>query len=81
MFAFAEAFARIAAREGRAPADVAHAWVAAQPGVDSILVGPGSLAHLDAALDAIERPLSPEAVAAIAELQRDFDGSDARYAR
>jgi len=81
MFAFAEAWARIAAREGRAPADVAHAWVAAQPGIDSILVGPGSLAHLDAALDAVERPLSPEALAAIAELQRDFDGTDARYAR
>lgn len=81
MFAFAEAWARIAAREGRAPADLAHAWVAAQPGVDSILVGPGSLAHLDAALDACARPPSPEALAAIADLQRDFDGTDARYAR
>jgi aryl-alcohol dehydrogenase-like predicted oxidoreductase len=81
MFAFAEAFARIAAREGRPPADVAHAWVAAQPGVDSILVGPGSVAHLDAALDAVARPLSPEALAAIADLQREFDGTDARYAR
>jgi aryl-alcohol dehydrogenase-like predicted oxidoreductase len=81
MFAFAEAFAHIAAREGRPPADVAHAWVAAQPGVDSILVGPGSIAHLDAALDAVARPLSPEAVTAIADLQRDFDGTDATYAR
>lgn len=81
MFAFAEAFGRIAAREGRAPADVAHAWVAAQPGVDSILIGPGTVAHLDAALDALARPLSGEALAAIAELQRDFDGTDARYAR
>ena len=81
MFAFAEAFAKIATREGRAPADVAHAWVAAQPGVDSILVGPGSVGHLDDALDALERPLSAEALAAIAEFQRDFDGTDARYAR
>jgi aryl-alcohol dehydrogenase-like predicted oxidoreductase len=81
MFAFAEAWRRIAAREGRAPADVAHAWVAAQPGVDSILIGPGTVAHLDAALDALERALSDEALAAIAELQRAFDGTDARYAR
>jgi aryl-alcohol dehydrogenase-like predicted oxidoreductase len=81
MFAFAGRFAEIAAGDGRAPADLAHAWVAAQPGVDSILVGPGSLAHLDAALDAIERPLSDTARAAIAELQRDFEGTDARYAR
>jgi aryl-alcohol dehydrogenase-like predicted oxidoreductase len=81
MFAFAEQFAAIAAREGRAPADVAHAWVAAQPDIDSILVGPGSVAHLDAALDALARPLSSEAAAAIAELQREFEGTDARYAR
>ena len=81
LFAFAEAFAKIAAREGRAPADLAHAWVAAQPGVDSILVGPGTVAHLDAALDALERPLSTAALTAIADLQRDFDGTDARYAR
>jgi aryl-alcohol dehydrogenase-like predicted oxidoreductase len=81
MFAFAERFLQIAAREGRPSADVAHAWVAAQPGVDSILVGPGTLAHLDAALDALARPLSDEALAAITGLQRDFDGTDARYAR
>jgi aryl-alcohol dehydrogenase-like predicted oxidoreductase len=81
MFAFADRFLQIAAREGRPAADVAHAWVAAQPGVDSILVGPGTLAHLDAALDAVERPLSADATAAIAELQKDFDGTDARYAR
>ena len=81
MFAFADAWRRLAAREGRPPADVAHAWVAAQPGVDSILIGPGTVAHLDAALDALERPLSDEALAAIAALQRDFDGTDARYAR
>jgi aryl-alcohol dehydrogenase-like predicted oxidoreductase len=81
LFAFAKAWGEIAAREGRTPADAAHAWVAAQPGVDSILVGPGSVAHLDAALDAVAKPLSPEALGAIAELQRDFDGTDARYAR
>jgi aryl-alcohol dehydrogenase-like predicted oxidoreductase len=81
MLTFARAFAELAARERRAPADVAHAWVAAQPGVDSILVGPGTVAHLDAALDALERPLSGEAHAAIADLQRAFDGTDARYAR
>jgi aryl-alcohol dehydrogenase-like predicted oxidoreductase len=81
MFAFAKAWGEIAAREGRSSADLAHAWVAAQPGVDSILVGPGSVAHLDAALDAVARPPSTEALVAISELQREFDGSDARYAR
>jgi aryl-alcohol dehydrogenase-like predicted oxidoreductase len=81
MFAFAEGLRQIAALHQRAPADVAHAWVAAQPGIDSILIGPGTVAQLDAALDALERPLSDEALAAIAELQRDFDGTDARYAR
>jgi aryl-alcohol dehydrogenase-like predicted oxidoreductase len=81
MFAFAERWREIAARERRAPADLAHAWVAAQPAVDSILVGPGSVEHLDAALDALERPLSDDAAAAIKDLQRDFDGTDATYAR
>jgi aryl-alcohol dehydrogenase-like predicted oxidoreductase len=81
MLHFADVFTQIAAKEHRPAADVAHSWVAAQPGVDSILIGPGSLAHLDAAMDAIERPLSDEATKAIADLQKDFDGTDARYAR
>jgi aryl-alcohol dehydrogenase-like predicted oxidoreductase len=60
---------------------LAYAWVAAQPGVDSILVGPGSALHLDAAIDGAERKLSPDLARAIDGVHRDYLGTDATYAR
>ncbi|MBI2395407.1 MAG: aldo/keto reductase [Deltaproteobacteria bacterium] len=80
-FALVEAYAAIAARAGMPLADLAHAWVASAAGVDSILVGPGSLAHLDAALDACARALSPELRAEIDRLNVSATGTNARYAR
>src|SRR5439155_20088337 len=56
-------------------------WVAARPGVDSILLGPGSVEHLDAAIDAVARPLPKEVIDRADELHRAFQGTDASYAR
>jgi aryl-alcohol dehydrogenase-like predicted oxidoreductase len=61
--------------------ELAYAWLAGAPGVDSILVGPGSVAHLDAALDAVEKPLAPEIRERARALHEAFTGTDASYAR
>jgi aryl-alcohol dehydrogenase-like predicted oxidoreductase len=61
--------------------ELAYAWVAGRPGVDSILVGPATVAHLDAALDACEKKLSASALERIDALHRAWRGTDASYAR
>lgn len=76
-----EALRTLAMAEGVDMVTLAYAWLASRPGVDSILVGPGSVEHLEAALQACERTLSSEALARIDELHRAHQGTDARYAR
>ena len=80
-FDLAEAFARLAAEAGRTPVDLAYQWVAARPGVDSILLGPASVEQLDAALDAVATPLPKEIIDRADDLYRAFQGTDASYAR
>jgi aryl-alcohol dehydrogenase-like predicted oxidoreductase len=60
---------------------LAYAWLARTPGVDSILAGPATVPHLDAALDASSVILSPDLCARVDQLHRDFLGTDARYGR
>jgi aryl-alcohol dehydrogenase-like predicted oxidoreductase len=80
-FELAEAFARLAAEAGRSPVELAYQWVAARPGVDSILLGPASVDQLDAAIDAVAKPLPKEVIDRADELHRSFQGTDASYAR
>jgi len=80
-FELADAFAGLAAEAGRTPVELAYQWVAARPGVDSILLGPASVEQLDAAIDAVARPLPKEAIDKADELYRAFQGTDAVYAR
>ena len=80
-FDLAEAFARLAAEAGRTPVGLAYQWVAARPGVDSILLGPATMEQLDAAIDAVQRPLPAEVVDKADELYRAFQGTDYAYAR
>ncbi len=75
------ALGEIAKAEGMSLVDLSYAWLAGRPGVDSILVGPASVAHLDAAIDACQKKLSPEALARIDEIHYAASGTDARYAR
>jgi aryl-alcohol dehydrogenase-like predicted oxidoreductase len=77
----AQAMIEVARTEGVDPVTLAYAWLAGRPGVDSVLVGAGSIEHLEAAIVAQERTLSPEALARIEELHRAYLGTDARYAR
>lgn len=71
----------VAEAAGLSLVDLAYAWLARRPGVDSILVGPGSVAHLDAALEARERVLDRETLAAIERVHLALAGTDAKYAR
>lgn len=59
----------------------AYAWLAARPNVDSIVVGPGTAQHLDAAFDGVQTPLSPEILARVEALHVAHQGTDASYAR
>ncbi len=61
--------------------ELAYQWVAARPGVDSILIGPASVAQLDAAIDALDKPLPKEVIDRADDLHRAFQGTDATYAR
>ena len=61
--------------------ELAYAWLASSPDVGSILVGPASLEHLDAALDACEKELPAEVRAEAQSLYEAHAGTDATYAR
>jgi aryl-alcohol dehydrogenase-like predicted oxidoreductase len=67
-----------------APMDMvtmAYAWVAGRSGVDSILIGPGSIEHLEAAVRGCKEVLSPELQKRIDAAHYAYVGSDATYAR
>jgi aryl-alcohol dehydrogenase-like predicted oxidoreductase len=59
---------------------LSYGWLAARP-IDSVLVGPATLGHLDDALDGLEKPLDRAVVKRVDDLYRDFVGTDASYAR
>jgi len=80
-FELADAFAGLSREAGRTPVELAYQWVAARPGVDSILVGPASVEQLDAAIDALAKPLPKEIIDRAEQLHRAFQGTDASYAR
>jgi len=60
---------------------LAYAWLAQRSGVDSILLGPGSVQHLEAAVRAVHTPLPPEVVAGVDRIHLALVGTDASYAR
>ncbi|MGK3999506.1 aldo/keto reductase [Sorangium sp. So ce1024] len=81
MFDLAAGYAAVAADEGMSLLELSYAWLAGRDVVDSILVGPARVEHLDAAIDATRRAISPEAARRMDALHRDHLGTDASYAR
>jgi aryl-alcohol dehydrogenase-like predicted oxidoreductase len=81
MFGRVEQVRAVAAAEGCSLVELAYGWVASRPGVDSILVGPATVAHLDQAFDAVTRALSAESCKRLDELAREWVGTDTHYAR
>ena len=80
-FDLVEAYGAVARDEGMSLVDLSYAWLAGRPHVDSILVGPASVEHLDAALDACQKALSPAAAERIDGIHRAYLGTDASYVR
>jgi aryl-alcohol dehydrogenase-like predicted oxidoreductase len=81
MFDRVEELRAVAQAEGISLVQLAYAWVASRPGVDSILAGPGTVQHLDDAIDGVGRTLSEDALARIDELGRAWSGTDTNYVR
>lgn len=63
--AVVDAVAAVAAARGAAPAQIALAWVAAQPGISSPIIGATRPEHIDQAAAALEIRLTPEECAAL----------------
>ncbi|MHA6622392.1 aldo/keto reductase [Pseudonocardia sp. DLS-67] len=63
-----ERFEALCAEFGAAPAVVAQAWLCAQDGVASVVVGARKAAHLDDGIAAAETVLPPDALAALDEI-------------
>jgi aryl-alcohol dehydrogenase-like predicted oxidoreductase len=81
MFRRVEQLREIARSEECSLVELAYAWTASRPDVDSILVGPATVGQLDDAIDAVARTLSDPARARIDELGRDWAGTDTNYVR
>jgi aryl-alcohol dehydrogenase-like predicted oxidoreductase len=81
MFAHAAQIRALAGDCGLSPVDFTYAWVAAQPGVDSILVGAATVEHVDQAVDAVRLTLPPDALAKADALAREWAGTDTNYVR
>jgi aryl-alcohol dehydrogenase-like predicted oxidoreductase len=80
-FDLVDAYTAVAREAGMSLVELSYAWLAAQPHVDSILVGPATVEHLDAALDACTRTLAPEVRAQVDAVHRSYLGTDASYVR
>lgn len=81
MFDLAQRLREVATAEDVEPVTLAYAWLAGRPGVDSVIAGPGTVAHLDAAIDGCGVELSPALRTKVDAVHRAFVGTDAAYAR
>jgi len=71
--AIAASVARVAARRGLPPAQIAQAWVLSRPGVSSMLVGADTAAQFDSALAALDTQLDADE---LHELDRNYTPCD-----
>ncbi len=80
-FEFKAALEELAQQAGISLADLAYAWIASRPGVDSILIGAASVQQLDQAFDALQKTVSPDTAKKIDALSHELAGTDATYTR
>jgi aryl-alcohol dehydrogenase-like predicted oxidoreductase len=81
MFDRVEELTKLASNEGLSLLELSYAWLAETDGVDSILLGPASVAQLDEGVMACRRSVSPEARASIDTIHRAWMGTDTTYVR
>jgi len=74
-------YSDLAREAGLTPVQLAYGWLAARPGVDSVLLGPADVAQLDAGIDGCAKRLGADLCARIDEIHRAYTGTDASYAR
>jgi aryl-alcohol dehydrogenase-like predicted oxidoreductase len=81
--AFSEvaAYQAVADAAGLSLVQLSYAWLNTRRGVDSVIVGPATVEHLDAALDARELQLEAPVLAKLDAIYTEHQGTDARYAR
>ena len=77
----ARAYAALAADAGLTSVQLAYAWTAQRPGVDSILLGPATLEQLDAGIEGCARKLPAGVAQKADELHRAYLGTEHVYAR
>jgi len=80
-FVFKKALEDIAAFAGMPLADLAYAWLASRGSVDSILIGAGTTAQLEQAIDASAKEVDAKLTKKIDELYVSFTGTDTTYCR
>jgi aryl-alcohol dehydrogenase-like predicted oxidoreductase len=81
MFERVEQLRALAHGERLTLVQLAYAWIATRPDVDSILVGPATVEQLDDAIDAVQKKVSPGALTKIDEMWREWNGTDTNYVR
>ena len=81
MFKRVQSLKELAREEGMSLLQLAYAWLAQRPQVDSILVGPATLGHFDDARAALGKTVSAEGLQKIDALHLDERGSDTYYVR
>lgn len=81
MFDRTEALTALAVEAGMTLLELSYAFVAGAPGVDSVLLGPASVAQLTSSVDATKRELTPETRSAVDALHRSWLGTDTYYVR
>ncbi len=81
MFELVAAYGKLAAELELSTVELAYAWLASRPEVDSILLGPASVEQLDAGIDGTARTLPPGALEKIDAVHRSYVGTDVSYAR
>jgi aryl-alcohol dehydrogenase-like predicted oxidoreductase len=81
VFDLVETYAGLADKAGMSLVDFAYSWLGTAPVVDSVLVGPATTLHLDAAIDGLEKAIPDEIRAEADAIHRAFQGTDATYAR
>jgi len=75
------AYAALAQDAGLDVVQLSYAFAANRPGVDSVLLGPATVAQLDAGIDGCGLQLSKDVLSKIDEIHHAYVGTDVSYAR
>ncbi|MBX3222691.1 MAG: aldo/keto reductase [Labilithrix sp.] len=81
MFDRVDALAEVAKAAEMSLVELSYAWLAGAEGVDSILLGPASVAQLEEGVRACGRTLAPDVRATVDALYRTWTGTDTKYVR